>query len=270
MRLLQSQSGKRLGAIVITKTDRTLATEAVGPEATDVSVDLRDPRVHDQEPGTENGLGEDVQDGISDDFGIHGGVASTISDSPNNGVRSPDDERKPGNGGEEGSNLATLGRGHSAAVDGQVPDDDEVGDAGDGVPAPLLGSALGTESGEETGQDHDDVRKDSHEDVSAVETGQQAEVKEQQRSGNGPVDVTGPEDLAVHLGESIGNVVVLMADLDGVDGYTVAGSHGKVRKGSGDGDGSGDDMVETTVHLDPPRQTGEDGGRDEHNNEDNP
>jgi hypothetical protein len=83
--------------------------------------------------------------------------------------------------------------------------------------------------------------------VSAIETGQQAEVKEEQRCGDSPVNVAGPEDLAVDLGEGVRDVVVLVADLDGVDGDTVAGSHGEVRERRTYGDESGNDVVETLV-----------------------
>jgi len=109
-----------------------------------------------------------------------------------------------------------------------VPDDNKVGKAGNGVPAPLLGGTLGTESGKQTSQDHDEVGNDGDQDVSAVETSQQAKVEKEEGCGDSPVNVAGPEDLAVDLGEGVGNVIVLVTDLDGVDGDTVAGGHGKV------------------------------------------
>jgi hypothetical protein len=61
-----------------------------------------------------------------------------------------------------------------------------------------------------TGQDHDQVGNDSHDDVGTRHASQETEVEDQERSGDAPVDVAGPEDLAVGGGESVGNVVVLL------------------------------------------------------------
>jgi hypothetical protein len=126
-----------------------------------------------------------------------------------------------------------------------VPDDKDVGNAGNGVPAPLLGGAFLTESSEQTGQDHDQIGNNGHDDVSTRHASQQTKVEEQQRSGQAPVDVAGPEDLAVHLVESIGNVVVLLTDGDLLDGDTVSGGHCEVRDGGEDGDHGRDGVVET-------------------------
>lgn len=163
------------------------------------------------------------------------------------GVRSPDDQGEAGNGKEEGSNLLALGLGLSSAVDGQVPDDDQVGNAGNGIPTPLLGSALATESSKKTRKDHYDVCGNSHEDVGAIEASEQAEIEQEQRSGQGPVDVASPEDLAFDGGEGIWGVVMLVTDCDGVDRDTVTGSHGKVGDGGDDGDEGGYDMVQATA-----------------------
>lgn len=109
-----------------------------------------------------------------------------------------------------------------------MPDDEDVGNAGNGVPAPLLGSTLLTESSEESSQDHDQVGNDGHDDVSTRHAGQETKIKEQQRSGQAPVDVAGPVDLAVHLVEGVGNVIVLLTDGDDVVAHTVSSGHSKV------------------------------------------
>jgi hypothetical protein len=235
---------EHLRAIIVTKTHGTLTTQSVRPEATEVNVSLGHPGVGHEKPGTEDGLGEDVQNSISDDFSIDRHVSGAISNSPDtmiisvqvlvgkrgnsHWVGSPDDNRKACNGQEEGADLVTLSLSLGSAVDSQVPDDHEVGDASDGVPAPLLGGTLTSESGEQTGQDHDDVRNDSHGDMSTIEASQQAEVEEEQRCGQSPVNIAGPVDLAMDLSEGIRNVVVLVADGDLVDRDTVTGRHGKV------------------------------------------
>ena len=109
-------------------------------------------------------------------------------------VDSPDDEGETTNGSEEVADLATLAHGHAAAVVGELPDDDEVGNAGNGVPAPLLGGRLAAESGEETSQDHDDVGNNGNEDVATAEASKKGEVEKKERSGDGPVNVTSPVD----------------------------------------------------------------------------
>lgn len=42
----------------------------------------------EEEPGTEDGLGEDVKDGVGDDLLVNGGGAGAVSDTPDteNGV----------------------------------------------------------------------------------------------------------------------------------------------------------------------------------------
>lgn len=128
-----------------------------------------------------------------------------------------------------------------------MPDDEDVGNAGNGVPAPFLGSTLRAESSEETGQDHDQVGNDGQEDVGTRHASQKTEVKEQERSGDGPVDVTSVEDLAVDGLIGVWNMVVLVADGDLVKRDTVSSGHGEVGEGSSDGDDGRDDMVQTLV-----------------------
>ena len=126
-----------------------------------------------------------------------------------------------------------------------MPDDDEVGNASHGVPAPLLRGTFCAVGSEETGQDHDDIGDNSHEDVSTVHAGEKSKVEEEERGGDGPVNVTSEEDLAVDVVEGVVDVLVLFSDLDVVPADTVAGGHGEVGDGSGDGDDGGDDVVET-------------------------
>lgn len=128
-----------------------------------------------------------------------------------------------------------------------MPEDKDEGNAGDGVPAPLLRSVLGAEGSKETSQDHDDISSDHHEEVSTSHAGKETEIEEQERGRDGPVDVTGPVDLAVGGGEGVGNMVVLLA-LDNLGQRdTVGGGHGEVGESSRQGDDGGDDVVETLV-----------------------
>lgn len=102
-------------------------------------------------------------------------------------------------------------------------------------------------SGEETGDDHDQVGGNGHEHVAATKTSEKAEVEQKERSGEGPVDVTSPVDLAVDVLGGVGNVLVLLADLDVVVVDTHAGGHTEVGDGGNDGDQAGDDVVKTAA-----------------------
>jgi hypothetical protein len=154
----------RLGTlVVVTNADGALVAETLTPEATDLNVGLGDALVGEEEPCTEDGLGEDVKDGVGNDLLVNVHVAGAIGDTPDteksvsghsvadewrsnlHGVDGPDDEGEATNGSEEVADLATLGGGSVAAVEDELPDNDEVGNAGNGVPAPLLGGLLRAE-----------------------------------------------------------------------------------------------------------------------------
>ena len=162
-----------------------------------------------------------------------------------NWVDSPDDDSEASDGGIEAANLTTLGRSSSTSVDDELPENDQVGNAGNGVPAPLLWSALRAEGSEETSQDHDHVGDDGNEDAATCSTGQEQEIEEQEWCGHGPIDIAGPVDLAVDVVVGVWDMVVLVGLDDVVEADAVSGSHGKVRAGGEDDDQSGHDMVET-------------------------
>lgn len=161
------------------------------------------------------------------------------------GVDGPDDEGEATNGSEEVANLATLGGGGVAAVVDELPDNNEVGNTGNGVPAPLLGGLLRAERGEETGENHDDVGNNGDQDVGTGKTSEKSKVEEQKRGGDGPVDVTGPVDLAVDVVLGGGDVLVVLLLGGVVVADTVAAGHGEVgESGEGDNEG-GQDVVQT-------------------------
>jgi hypothetical protein len=257
----------RLGTlVVVTNADGALVAETLTPEATDLNVGLGDALVGEEEPCTEDGLGEDVKDGVGNDLLVNVHVAGAIGDTPDteksvsghsvadewrsnlHGVDGPDDEGEATNGSEEVADLATLGGGSVAAVEDELPDNDEVGNAGNGVPAPLLGGLLRAERGEETSEDHDDVGNNGDQDVGTGKTSEQRKVEEEERGGDGPVDVASPVDLAVDVVLGVGDVLVVL-NLGGlVVADTVAAGHGEVGK-SGEGDDEGGQDVIQTLGL---------------------
>merc|ERR1712087_59285 len=155
-------------------------------------------------------------------------------------------------------------------VVGELPDDDEVSNAGNGVPAPLLRGALSAVGGEETGQDHDQVSDDGDQDAAAVHASEQAQVEQQERGGDGPVDVTGVVDLTVDVVGGVRDVLVRLALHNVVVASAVAAGHGEVGQSSGDGDQRSDNVIQTLRHRHAPGHAGEDDAGDQHDNEDNP
>ncbi len=163
------------------------------------------------------------------------------------GIDGPEDQGEPTNGGEEGGGLVILLHGGLTTVDGELVDDDQVGNASHGVPAPL-GRLVDGESSEETGEDHDDVRHDGDEDAGTIHAGQEAEVEQQERGGDTPVNIAGPVDLTVD--DVVGVWEVLLGVLDGdlVLADTITDSHGIVGDG-GEGSDEGSQDVEQSFLL---------------------
>lgn len=72
----------RLGTVVLTDADSTIAAETVGPEAVELSVALTHVGVDNEEPGTEDGLGENVENGVDNDLSINADLAGTVGNTP--------------------------------------------------------------------------------------------------------------------------------------------------------------------------------------------
>lgn len=114
-------------------------------------------------------------------------------------VGSPKDKSESTNGKVEVANLAAASGSSLAAANNELPDNHEVGNAGNGVPAPLLWSTLRAEGSKETGQDHDNISDNGNEDAATVHASQKGKIQEEKWGGQSPVDVTSPVDLAVDL-----------------------------------------------------------------------
>lgn len=166
-----------------------------------------------EKPEAEDGLGEDIENGIGDDLRINTDDTSTISNTPDaanmlactkherkkcnvHWVDSPEDQSETSNGSEESLGLAVLVGSCGTAVEGELVDNDQVGNAGNGVPSPLSSICV-TEGSEETGEDHDHIGHDGDEDASTVEAGKERQIEEQEWCGHGPVDISSPVNLAV-------------------------------------------------------------------------
>lgn len=186
------------------------------------------------------------------------------------GVGCPQNEGEESQGSKKLGDLVSAGLDSVGAVQGNVPYDEDVGDASNGVPAPLLGGLLAAVGCKEAGQDHNQVGDDSHEGMGAINASQEAEISQQERRGDGPVDVPSEVDLTADVVVGVGDLVVVRLDLDAVQVGTVTGGHAEVRQSSGDCDERGDDMVETLRHRNVPGQQGEEARGYQHNYEYDP
>jgi hypothetical protein len=197
----------------------------------------------EQEPETKDRLSKDVQDGVSNDLSIDTPLASTITDTPDNWVQGPENEGEAADGSKELGGGAALAHDCTATRDDKLVDDDEVSNAGNCIPSPLLTIVL-AESGKEASQNHDDVCNESNEDASTVHACQESQVEEEKWCSDAPVNISGPEYLTEDMLDSVGNVLVCLLDNDVCVRISVTGGHGEVGDGSEGGDHSGDDMEE--------------------------
>lgn len=102
-------------------------------------------------------------------------------------VGSPENEGEKTQGAEQLDDLSALGLDHFGSMESNVPDDKNVGDACNGVPAPLLGIALTAICRKQPGEDHDNISNNGHQCVSTIDASQQAQVEQEERRGYGPL-----------------------------------------------------------------------------------
>lgn len=74
-----------LRAVVLTETYRSVPVEAVGPESAKLNIALAQVSVGNQEPGTKDTLGQDVEDGVGNNLAVNANPASTIGKTPDTG-----------------------------------------------------------------------------------------------------------------------------------------------------------------------------------------
>jgi len=201
--------------IVVTNAKSTLGTYSMSPEASKLNVGLGELGVGEEQPEAEDWLGEDIENSICDNFLVDAEETGSVGNCPDDWVRSPDEECVKGDGSEEFSSLASLDSSLWAAIDNEMPDDEDVGNASDGVPAPFLASVLAVCS-EQSGQDHDDVCEDEHHDVASIESSQQGEVEEEKWGCQAPVNVTSPVYLAGDVLVGIWDPVLVVLGLAGM------------------------------------------------------
>lgn len=228
--------GLGLRTLVIIDADGTLVAQAMAPPAIDHRGGI--PAVREQQPEAKDGLGQDVEDGVGDDLAVDGPDARSFGQAPHDGVQGPEDQGVADQGGEELRGARILGAHGPTAGNGQLVDDDEVRQTRDGVPAPFLAGAV-AEGGEETGQNHGDVGGEGDEGVGAAETGQEGQVEQDERGGDGAVDVASPEDLSEDVLDRGGGVLVGFLDHDVRETVSITRGHGEVGERGKEGDEGG-------------------------------
>lgn len=83
-----------------------------------------------------------------------------------------------------------------------------------------------------------------------VQASEKSEVEEEERRGDGPVDIARPEEVSVDVldVQVVGDLVPVLV-LDVLDVDAVAGRHGEVGDEGGGGDEGGNDVEETLLLL---------------------
>ena len=214
----------------------------------------------EEEPEAKDWFGKNVKDGIGDDLGVDSNNTATIGNTPDanicenlvvkkvmddlHGVNGPKNQGETSDSAVESLGLVILTSNGSATIEGELVDDNKVGNACESIPAPLL-AITSPKCGKETGKDHDDIGNDSDEDVGTTETSQEAKVKEQECGGDTPVNITCPVNLAVNDLNGIWDMLVLFDLLNLVVGDAITRGHCEVRQESKGGDEGREDMEES-------------------------
>jgi len=223
----------------------------------------------EEEPEAEDRLGKYIKDGVGDDLSVDVDIARSISNTPDDWVNCPENQSETSNGAEERGSLGVLALDDTTAVESELVDNNQVGNARNGVPSPF-GALIHGECSEETSQDHDDISNNSDEDVSTVETSQEGEIKEEEWGGESPVDVAGPVDLTVDGLVGVGEVLLGMLDGYIVVANAVTDSHGEVGESSKGGDEGSQDMEQAFLDWDTESHGVERNGGDDHDDEHDP
>jgi len=116
--------------------------------------------------------------------------------------------------------------------------DRQVRDAADREPDPAAG-IVRRKAAKGARDEHDQVRRDGDDQVRAVQTGQEGEVDQDQRRGQGPVDVAQPVHLAEDVAVRVRDVPVGFAQAVVGVRDAVAGGQGEVGDEGDGGDEGG-------------------------------
>lgn len=143
--------------------------------------------------------------------------------------------------GEEPLSLVSSVGAGAPAIDSDLVDEGHVGSAGDGVPDPA--AFVARKRGDEAGDEHDQVRRDGHEEVGTVHASHQGQIDDDERVRQRPVDVASPEHLPEVLLLRVGDMAVGFMRAGVLPGDAIPCGHGQVSE-EGDGRDQGSQDVE--------------------------
>lgn len=143
-----------IGLLAIAADDRILIVVAdVEPKVSRIDV-----AVAEDEKGTEDWLGEKVEDTIEDGLGVRGNDVAALTDTPGDGIEDPENKGE-GTAHEEGTAcLRAKARGVDAGLESKMVNDVEERDAAEGEVTPLV--AADDESTNKTSDNHHPVNED--------------------------------------------------------------------------------------------------------------
>ena len=170
----------------------------------------------------EQGLGEDVKDGVADGFGLRADGAGAFSKDPDDRVEEPGAD-----GDGNGLIILTLEVGTIVELLTELPDevhDGEKAEHGEAEESPLV-VATAHEGADEAGDNHEDVHANEEVFFVGLGLGALENLPDHERGGDGPVNVAS---------------VVELAAIAAASGVTVAKSHGEVRETGNEADGERD------------------------------
>jgi len=107
--------------------------------------------------------------------------------------------------------------------------------------------------------------------VCTIQAGEERQIEKEERSGQAPVNITSPVDLAVDVVVGAWNSVLMSLNLvDVVPIDTAFGGHGVVRDGSNNCNQGGDNVVDTAANWDSPCHSSESSGGQQHEDKHDP
>ena len=163
----------------------------------------------------EDWLGQEIEDTVGDHLSVDGDDVGAISNTPDDGVDGPEDEEDDSRGSVGSADILANSVSHLSGGDHEEVEDEEHCDSCTGEPSPLV--LCSGDGSDETADNHKEVQHDCKEDLGGRHVGSQEKLEEQERSGDGPVDVPSVVDGSGSVGVSVA------ADLD--LGDTDGGSH---------------------------------------------
>jgi hypothetical protein len=187
--------------------------------------------VDDEE--AEDGLGEKVKEGVSVDFGVSSELVGAFSEKPNDRVAGPGDSSEHGDLVVNILDfLGLVGLGGVLEVDEKVVDDRGKHEHTEAEESVLFVTL--NEGTDKASNDHKEI--DTEKEKASVSGGarETEEVDEHERGSEGPINVTGVEELTA---------------VEGTEVVAVASGHDHVGEGGNEGDHESHDVVEAGFVL---------------------